>query len=191
MQLSTVLLNALLAFSGVAALLKGEPAASAKLIDINSVGEVSEIPESEIAPAGRKTVFDEHASPNPERLSSTNPRSVVFSTKLLNGTLALKGASHVALVWSYGRWLSESYDHGPQPSTYSFEHSNLRSLMGDVWNNCKPGTFTTGDLKQVLALVLRNCDPARSGWAYVSLDHVLVAIVHDRTIPPPQPHLTC
>ncbi|RKL14415.1 hypothetical protein BFJ68_g6379 [Fusarium oxysporum] len=82
MQLSTVLLNAL-AFSGVAALLKGEPAASAKLIDINSVGEVSEIPESEIAPAGRKTVFDEHASPNP----GLNKRQVLWGLCLSNAGL--------------------------------------------------------------------------------------------------------
>ncbi|KAM0077240.1 hypothetical protein ACKRZS_010705 [Fusarium odoratissimum] len=83
MQLPTVLFNALLAFSGVAALPKGEPAASAKLIDLNSVGEVSEISESEIAPAGTKTVFDEHASPNP----GLNKRQVLWGLCLGNAGL--------------------------------------------------------------------------------------------------------
>ncbi|KAK2924868.1 hypothetical protein FoTM2_015146 [Fusarium oxysporum f. sp. vasinfectum] len=67
MQLPTVLFNALLAFSGVAALPK----------------EVSEISESEIAPAGIKTVFDEHASPNP----GLNKRQVLWGLCLGNAGL--------------------------------------------------------------------------------------------------------
>ncbi|KAH7217064.1 hypothetical protein BKA60DRAFT_648171 [Fusarium oxysporum] len=182
MQLSTVLLNALLAFSGVAALLKGEPAASAKLIDINSVGEVSEIPESEIAPAGTKTVFDEHASPNP----GLNKRQVLWGLCLGNAGLPSR---KVEQYKSAVRSVFDEIAQWDPRSQRSVSPSNRWHWSGPTAGGYRRVMITVRN--QVLALVLRNCDSARSGWAYVSLDHVLVAIVHDRTIPPPQPHLNC
>ncbi|SCO91885.1 uncharacterized protein FRV6_16013 [Fusarium oxysporum] len=182
MQMPTVLLNALLAFSGVAALHKGEPAASAKLIDINSVGEVSEISESEIAPAGTKTVFDEQASPNP----GLNKRQVLWGLCLGNAGLPSR---KVEQYKSDVRSVFDEIAQWDPRSQRSVSPSNRWHWSGPTAGGYRRVMITVHN--QVLALVLRNWDSARSGWAYVSPDHVLVAIVHDRTIPPPQPHLTC
>jgi hypothetical protein len=62
MHLSTVFLNALLAARGFATALPKQH--DAKLTDIGVVGEISQIPEHEIAPPDSETLFSEHTSPN-------------------------------------------------------------------------------------------------------------------------------
>lgn len=62
MHLSTVFINALIAARGFATALPKQH--HAKLTDIGVMGEISQIPENEIAPADSETLFSEHTSPN-------------------------------------------------------------------------------------------------------------------------------
>jgi hypothetical protein len=62
MHLSTIFINALVAARGFATALPKQH--HAKLTDVGVMGEISQIPEDEIAPADSETLFSEHTSPN-------------------------------------------------------------------------------------------------------------------------------
>ncbi|KAH7169565.1 hypothetical protein DER46DRAFT_624712 [Fusarium sp. MPI-SDFR-AT-0072] len=180
MQLSAVLLNAFLAFSGVANALPTETTAT--LTDISVIGEISKIPEEEIAPSGIKTVFEEDTSPN----SGLNKRIFQWGTCLGHDGLA------PGTVTKYKRDVSLVFDQIAQwdpSSSRTVQAGNKWTWIGPTSGGNRRVQITVRN--QVLASVLRNCESTRSGWAYVSWEPILVAIVHDKTIAPPPAHLTC
>lgn len=114
MQLSAVLLNAFLAFSGVANALPTETTAT--LTDISVIGEISKIPEEEIAPSGIKTVFEEDTSPNPR----LNKRIFQWGTCLGHDGLA------PGTVTKYKRDVSLVFDQIAQ-----WDPSSSRTVQGE------------------------------------------------------------
>ncbi|SPJ71074.1 uncharacterized protein FTOL_00802 [Fusarium torulosum] len=194
MQLSTVFLNALIATRGLATALPKQH--HARLTDIGVMGEISQIPKDEIAPAGTETVFSEHTSPS-HGLSKRVQFGLCLGHDGVPSRTITKYKSDVGLVFDQiAQWNPRSQRTVGAHSSWrwsgpTFGGYNRVEIIVRNQDNCRDGTFTTGDLQQFLALVLRDCSSTRSGWAFVSSDPVLVAIIHDKSTNVPAAHLTC
>ncbi|KAF4337981.1 hypothetical protein FBEOM_8143 [Fusarium beomiforme] len=178
MQLFTVLLNALLASSGVATALPKDAAATTKLVDISPMGEVSKTPRDSSNSGLEKRAISFGLCLGHASLPSRKVKQYKSDVRLVFDQIAQWDPSHSYVVQAGNKWTWTGPTSG----------GNRRVQITD---NCRAGAFSAGDLQQFLAQVLRDCDSTRSGWAYVSTSPVIVAIVHDITIPPPSAHLTC